>query len=185
VDSDQKIVLLINQNDIKAFREFFESFYPSVCVFAQKYLKEIELAEDLAQEAFIEYWKRKEKFADIKAVKGFIYTVTKNKCLNHIKIKGIRDNILNAEFSGNDYFYELILEEETFRIVHQAVDKLAPQTRNIVWLSLEGKKNQEIADHLEVSLNTVKTLKKNAYKDLRIHLKDHAFILLLINHFLN
>ena len=185
MNSDQMLAHSLKRNDIKAFREFFESFYPSVCVFAHKYLNEIEVAEDLAQEAFVEYWKRKENFDDLKAIKGFIYTVARNKCLNYIKIKGIRANILNTEFSGNDYFYELILEEETYRIVHQAVDKLAPQTRNIVWLSLEGKKNQEIADHLEVSVNTVKTLKKNAYKDLRIHLKDHAFILLLIYHFLN
>jgi len=185
MNADKALMQRINQEDIQAFKEFFEGFYPSVCVFAHRYLKEIEVAEDIAQESFIEFWERRGNFTDFKAVKGFIYTVTRNKCLNYIKIKGIRANILNTAFAGNDYFYELILEEETYRIVHQAVEKLAPQTRNIVWHSLEGKKNQEIADHLEVSVNTVKTLKKNAYKELRIHLKDHAFILLLINHFLN
>jgi RNA polymerase sigma-70 factor (ECF subfamily) len=175
----------IQKEDVKAFKQFFESFYPSVCVFAHKYLKNIELAEDFAQEAFVEYWLRKDNFSEIKAIKGFIYTVTKNKCLNHLKIKSIRENILNNEILSDSFFYELILEEETYRIVHQAVNKLPPQTQKIVWLSLEGNKNQDIADLLAISLNTVKTLKKHAYKDLRVHLKDNVFLLLLLDYFLN
>ena len=66
MEPDNFPVTLIQRDDIKAFKQFFESFYPSVCVFAQKYLKDTALAEDLAQEAFIEFWKIKEKFKDIK-----------------------------------------------------------------------------------------------------------------------
>jgi len=165
--------------DIQAFRQFFDCFYPSVCIFANKYLKDIDLAKDFAQEAFIEFWKIRVKFKDIKAVKGFIYTVTRNKCLNHIKIRDIRENILREEIYSKDYFYELILEEETFVIVQRAVCNLAPQSRKIVTLSMEGNKNQDIAKLLNVSINTVKTLKKNAYKELRGQLKDHLITLFL------
>lgn len=185
MEPDNFHVTLIQKNDIKAFKQFFESFYPSVCVFARKYLKDSALAEDFAQEAFIEFWKRKENFTDPKAIKGFIYTVTKNKCLNDIKLRKIRENLLQNDILSDEYFYELILEEETYSIVHQAVNRLAPQSRKIVWLSLEGNKNQEIADQLNVSLNTVKTLKKNAYKELRFQLKDHILVLVLIGSFLN
>ncbi len=174
-----------NKDDIKAFKQFFEGFYPSVCVFAQKYLKDAELAEDLAQEAFFEFWKQRDKFMDLKAMKGFIYTVTRNKCLNNIKLKTIHKNILKDEISSDDYFYEMVLEEETYRILHESVNNLAPQSRKIVWLSMEGNKNQEIADQLKISVNTVKTLKKNAYKELRTKLKDHIFVLFLISYFLN
>lgn len=184
MESDNSLGSLIN-NNIKIFKQFFEDFYPSVCVFARKYVKDIDLAEDLAQEAFVEFWKRKEKFSDIKAIKGFIYTVTRNKCLNHLKLRSSRENIMRNRLSSDDYFYELILEEETYRFVHQAVDKLALQSRKIVWLCFEGNKNQEIAEKLDISINTVKTLKKNAYKELRILLKDHVFVLFLLNHFLN
>jgi len=181
---DSLIVDRINNDDIKAFKQFFESFYPSVCVFAKKYLNDLNLAEDIAQESFIEFWKHEGDFPDLKAMKGFIYTVTRNKCLNYIKLKGIREDILKKEFSTKENFYELILEEETYRIVHQAVSKLAPQSSKIVLLSLEGNKNQEIAQNLNISVNTVKTLKKNAYKELRILLKDNVFAFLLLSTFL-
>lgn len=176
--------LLSNKDDIQAFKKFFEGFYPSVCVFAQKYLKDTKLCEDIAQEAFCEFWVRKDKFMDIKAMKGFIYTVTRNKCLNNIKLSTIHKNILKDEISSEDYFYEMVLEEETYRILHKSVNNLAPQSRKIVWLSMEGNKNQEIADQLKISVNTVKTLKKNAYKELRTQLKDHIFVLFLISYFL-
>jgi RNA polymerase sigma-70 factor (ECF subfamily) len=185
MEPDNFYVSLIQKDDIKAFKEFFESFYPSVCIFARKYLKDAVPAEDFVQEAFIEFWKRRENFTDLKAIKGFIYTVTKNKCLNDIKLRNIRENILQSDILADEYFYELILEEETYSMVHQAVNHLAPQSRKIVWLSLEGNKNQEIAELLNVSLNTVKTLKKNAYKELRNQLKDHMLVLALIGHLLN
>lgn len=175
---------LNKKDDIKAFKQFFEGFYPSVCLFARKYLKDADVAEDLSQEAFVEFWKRKENFTDLKAIKGYIYTVTRNKCLNYIKLRDIRANILKDEILTEDYFYEFVLEEETYRIVHQAVNSLAPQSRKIVWLSMEGNKNQEIADQLNISVNTVKTLKKNAYKELRNQLKDHIFLLILFAKFL-
>ena len=175
---------IINE-DLTAFKEFFEGFYPSVCVFAQKYLKDIYVAEDLAQEAFIEFWKRRKDFNDIKAMKGFIYTVAHNKCLNYIKTKSIREHILENELFNQDYFYEIILEEETYSHLYKSVNTLAPQSRKIVWLSLEGKKTQQIADQLNISVNTVKTLKKNAYKELRIQLRDIMNFLLLLSQFLN
>ena len=158
--------------DIPAFRRFFECFFPSVCIFANKYLKDPEVARDFAQEAFVEFWKIRGKFKDIKAIKGFIYTVVRNKCLNYIKTRNIRENILQKEIYSKENFFELILEEETFGFVHQAIGYLAPQSRRIVTLSMEGNTNQEIANILKVSINTVKTLKRNAYKDLRERLKN-------------
>ena len=176
---------LNNKDNIKAFKQFFADFYPSVCLFARKYLKDADLAKDIAQEAFIEFWKRKEKFTELTAIKGFIYTVTRNKCLNVIKLRDIQENILKNKILSDDYSYELILEEETYHIVHKAINSLASQSCRIVRLSMEGNKNQDIADQLHISLNSVKTLKKNAYKQLRNQLKDYAFVLLLIYDFLN
>lgn len=180
----EKLANLLRRNNISAFKYFFEGFYPSVCVFAQKYVKDLGIAEDVAQEAFIEYWNRKENFTDVKAIKGFIYTVTRNKCINHIKLNGIRENILKNEVFTENFFYELILEEETYKILHKAIDQLAPQSKKIIWLSLEGSNNQSISEQLDISVNTVKTLKKNAYKQLRIELKDQIFILFLLSYFL-
>lgn len=50
--------------------------------------------------------------------------------------------------------------------------------RAIMRLAMEGKKNGEIAEYLNVSVETVHTLKKIAYKKLRIYLKDYYYFLI-------
>lgn len=183
-DSNHPLIRSIRLGDNKALKQFFESFYPSVCIFARKYVRDINIAEDIAQESFIEFWKRREQFADLRALKGFIYTVTRNKCLNQIKLNSIREDILRNQILSDDFFYEMVQEEETYRILHQAINGLAAQSRRIILLSLKGYKISEIADELNISVNTVKTLKKNAYKELRNKLQGHIFILFLLNQLL-
>lgn len=185
MDPDQLLIKDIQQGSSGAFKQFFEGFYPSTCIFARKYLRDMDMAEDIAQDAFIEFWKRREQFSDFKAAKGFIYTVTRNNCLNQIRIKNLHDELLKKEAVSDRYFYELVQEEETYRIIYQAINDLAVQSRKIILLSLKGYRNPEIAEELHVSVNTVKTLKKNAYKELRNKLKGHVFVLFLLNQFLS
>lgn len=185
INSEKEILNNLNKGNTKALKYFFKGFYPSLCVFARKYIHETDIAEDIAQEAFLVYWENKKQFDDLKALKGFLYTTAKNKCLNHIKLKSIRNNIVTNKLFKEELLYELIIEEETYRIIHHAIKKLPPQSRRIIELSMQGYKNPEIANELNVSINTIKTLKKNAYQALRGNLKDQVFVLFLLNQILN
>ena len=72
------------------------------------------------------------------------------------------------------------ITQDTLRILHQAIDTLPPQTRKIILLGLNGKNNNEIAETLNISVNTVKSLKKSAYTSLREQLKDPMLFLLFL-----
>ncbi len=148
-------------------------------------MSETDIIEDIAQDSFLVYWESEKQFDDLNALKGFLYKTVKNKCLNYLKLKSLRGDILRNGFDKEEFLYELVLEEETYRIIHSAVSELAPQSRRIIELSMKGYKNPEIAEELDVSINTIKTLKANAYQLLREKLKGHVFILFLINQILN
>ena len=66
-------------------------------------------------------------------------------------------------------------ELEHSKVAHEYEQKI----RAIMQLALEGKKNAEIAERLNVSPETVHTLKKVAYKKLRAFLTDYYYCLLL------
>ena len=83
-----------------------------------------------------------------------------------------------SEAKDPDFLHE-ITYQETLRILHQAIDTLPPQTRKIILLGLNGKNNNEIAEALNISVNTVKTQMKIAYKTLR-QLKDPMLFLLFL-----
>lgn len=183
--SSGDIIDRLNDHNPKALKEFFTGFYPSLCVFTKKFISETDVIEDIAQEAFLVYWESHKQFDNINLLKGFLYSTARNKCLNHLRLKSLRAEKLKNGFEKDDFLYELILEEETYRIIYQFIEKLPPQTRQVIELSMKGYKNSEIADEMEISVNTVKTLKQKAYKVLRENLKDYAFAVFLLNQILN
>ena len=73
---------------------------------------------------------------------------------------------------------QIRIEEEYYRMVHHMIASLPRERREVMLLTLEGKKNEEIATELDISVNTVKTLKKRAYSYLRERLPREAVGLL-------
>lgn len=176
----EKLFQKIKSGDAKAFEDLFNQLYPSMCVVAREYVKDDGVAEDIAQEAFIKLWNAKDQYDNINSLKSFLYVMVKNLSLNHLK----RDKLGNKYTDSLDkedflHFNNTVIEEETYRILQQAIEALPKQSSKVMMLSLQGMQNQEIAERLDVSVNTVKTLKYNALKTLKASLKDYYFLLLL------
>jgi len=165
----------------KTFKIFFESFYPSLYLVAKKYIQEDEAALDIVQDAFVYFWEKRKEIPSANAAKSYLYKTVKNKCLNYLRDKKQNERIKSEDLESEIYFRDAIIEEETYQIIHNVIKTLPAQTQRIIELSLDGLKNQEIADLLSISVNTVKTLKLRAFKSLREKLKDH-FLTLLVLH---
>jgi len=184
MNSEKGIIDKLNKRNTKTLKEFFLQFYPSVCVFTKKFISESDVVEDIAQEAFLVYWESQKQFDELSDLKGFLYKTAKYKCMNYLKLKSLREDILKNVYSDKEALYELILEEETYRIIHKAIENLPVQSQRIIQLSMKGYKNPEIAEEMGVSINTIKTLKGNAYKVLRRNLKECVYVLLLLHQIL-
>lgn len=175
----ENIIADIKRGNKNAFKKLFDDYYSILCVFAAQYIDEKEVCKDIVQETLLAYWERREDFDNIHKVKGFLYTVTKNKCLNHLKHSQLDIPTFHGQEEVDSGFESAIIEQETYRLVRKAVEELPTQMRNIIFLSMEGLKNHEIADKLQISEGTVHTLKKLAYRKLRETLKGINYILLL------
>jgi len=66
-------------------------------------------------------------------------------------------------------------KNEAYSLIYNAIQTLSPREKQVIELTLDGLKNPEIAKQLDVSVNTVKTLKSRAFKTLRAVLKGVTF----------
>ena len=152
------------------FESYFDSYFRPLCSFGYQFIADAETIQDLVQSVFISLWDQRENFENEKAVKSFLYTSVKNKCLNHLKHLSIRqkhEEQLIYELESGKSFSEQILEEDTFHLLYQEIENLPKSAKRIMLLALKGLKNKEIAETLDISENTVKTQKKIAYSKLK------------------
>lgn len=182
--------LLLHEFNVRnqyAFRFIFENNYRPAVLFAQGILNNYEYeAEDIVQDAFIKLWNKNEVFSTLAAIKSYVYITVKNACLDKLRKNQVADKyqghaekqlqLLEADF------IEPLITAETTKLIQQAIEGLPEQGKLIFKLSLSGKKNNEIAEELNISVNTVKTHKQRALSSLRHSLGDSLLIILLLHY---
>lgn len=165
----------------KDFEIFFRENFPSVYIFMKHYTGDDELARDLTQETFTRVFEQGENIVLGECGKAYLYTIARRLYWHHCRHKQVEQEYLDRldENEADDYdFLKEVTQRETMWVLHAAIDQLSPRARQIIRLNLEGKSNSEVAECLQISLNTVKDLKKSAYVTLRNLLsKDYLFLL--------
>jgi len=179
------ILKLVDKNNITldTYKKLFDTFYASLCLFANKYTGDIELSKDVVQEVFIKIWKDQIALGSKDNIKSFLYTAVKNKSLDYLKRKEYKSKTkldLDSEsiLSSQTYFEKQVLIEETSRLVNEAINTLPYKCKRIIRLSLKGLGNKQISEELSISLNTVKAQKRIAYQKLRPLLKSAYLVII-------
>ncbi|MEN8118844.1 MAG: sigma-70 family RNA polymerase sigma factor [Bacteroidota bacterium] len=172
--------------DPNVFEAFFNEFFPSLTIFANRFLNDVDQAHDIVQESFIAVWEKKPKLSSVVDLRYYLYAVIRNKCVSYIRHQKVKTNFQESFMQEQDvYFFDsALIEQEVFLLLNKAIKELAPQTQKIINLSLQGYSNNEISEDLDISINTTKTLKKRAYKKLRQQLKYYFYIFLYISNLL-
>ena len=169
--SDPELWTQIRQGNATAFSSVFKKYYPPLYLFAGKFVKDVQAAEYIVQDLFVTLWTKRDSIQISTSLKAYLYTSVKNRSLDYIKQKGfthrrVRDSVQHQEAvvtPEGQY-----LEKEFHRAVHEAIDKLPEKCRQIyIMRRYENLKYYEIAQILNISVNTVKTQLKRALKSLQ------------------
>lgn len=172
----------------KAFEEAFQLYFKVLAVFAKKFVSDLQVAEDLVQEVFVKLYENRKSVQFHTSLKAFLFQSVRNKCIDHLRSVKSKsehhDQIKQSNYTEQFDFNDTMLQAELEERIYNAISELPTQCQQIFKMSrLEGKKNQEIADLLEISKRTVETQVSNALKRLR---KDvFQYLKLLIIMFLN
>lgn len=179
---DSKPPLQSIRLDESAFHDVFHRYYTPLCLFAFQYLEDREAAADVVQESFTHLWQIRKGFLFEHQVRSFLYLAVRNRALNELEHRRVVTDYADQMLlkRQDSFFHDALVEQETYRLLLEAVDRLPRRMREVIHLAMEGKKNVEIARQMDCSIETVRTLRKQAYQKLRILLKDLYYCLLLL-----
>jgi RNA polymerase sigma-70 factor (family 1) len=176
--SQIKLKIDIRKTD---FRKIFDEYFPSLCVFACKFVNDEDTAKDLVQEVFVKIWSSGKTFESEKSMRVYFYLATKNTAYDYIKKekrKSQKTDLFGLNAADEDIVLNEMIREETYRILNNALHALPEKAKEVINLNLSGLSNQEVADKLGISVNTVKTHRLHALRILRKRLGNRYLIFL-------
>lgn len=182
--TEKESIVGLKHGDRNAFEQLFKLYHKRLYFFCFSLCNNKEVAEGITQETFIKIWNSRESIDESKSFSGFIYTIAKNQVLNHIRKSLNRQNFLKYLQGKSDTHNqtEIDFSFNELKNAHDALVKKMPvKRREIYQLNKEqGFTRKEIADKLQLSVNTVDSQLAKALKFIRSGLKEFLPVIILI-----
>jgi len=185
VNYDINLLKAGNKNEFeRVYFDFFDVLY----ALGVQYTSDRSVAESIVQDAFLKLWEMHENLLPETNIRNFLYTLTKNFCLNYLRDQKVVWKNLN-KVRAYEYAYAMqslerignnFMEfEELCSKVDLAIENLPEEIKIVFKLSrFEDMKYREISEKLTISEKTVEARMTRALKILRTELKDFLPIFL-------
>lgn len=165
----------------QAYNELFHSLYSELCNYANGFLNDEAVAEDVVQETFIRLWQKHQEIIGIPNIKAYLFRAVRNNSISALRKR-------NAEEAGNKGFEWLAevsedpdaQEKEQVKpyydqLIYEAIANLPPQCREVfTCCRLQGMTHQQTAAKLGLSAKTVENYMGRALKLLRKYLGQYG-----------
>ena len=178
----EPVLKLLSKKDKKAYEALFALYYDKLLHIAKGYLETMEDAEGLVQNVFLKLWEKKESFDNIDNINNYLYTMTKNACLDFLKHKKVKLSYSKSYYDHKTSIqYQFLEDEAASYIIRSELQeriseaiKLLPEKCQKVFIKsrFEGMKHTEIAEVFQISKRTVDNHISNALQHMRLHLKE-------------
>lgn len=157
---------------LKKFEKHYFENYNLLCRSVYRFVKDEETTKDIVQEVFIKYWRRINELHITESEIAYLQKSCINAALNYLKeISRRKTRELNfAEETGKDTSRpdDSFQTAETSNQIDATIEQLPPACREAFILSRhESKSYREIAEILDISVNTVEKHISKALKRLR------------------
>jgi RNA polymerase sigma-70 factor (ECF subfamily) len=169
--------------NVDTFERLYDEYYSPLCLFANKYLCDLDLARSLVQELFVDLWLKREKLTvHGDSVKFYLYKAVRNKSVDYLRaskksvsLSDVSEDRLNAPFEDK------LEEAELNARLNQSISELPEKCREIFLLCrFEGLKYSQIAEKLNISVKTVEMQMGIALKKIKDKLSDLQIVRLMM-----
>lgn len=161
--------------DAQSFSKAFETWYEPLCLYALKYVRDKETAEDMVQDVFTQLWGSRNNISIKKNIQHYLFSSTRYACLAHFRKKELDEKVLPDPAGEPQWPEDPEKEMEDIRLklkIRNAIDQLPEKTRELFLLhKIEGLSYKEISSFKGISVKTTEKQISRAYRLLREYLK--------------
>ena len=163
---------VFNMGEGETFDFFFRKYYASLCFFANSILHDEDAAKDLVQDCYIKLWDSHTITERSNTVRSFLYTAVRNKCLDFIRKKKVRNaaqiQLIKAGADPDLEYFDEVAFAEMMRQIVEHIEELPSTMQRIFKLYYnEGKKYKQIAKEIHSSPEAVRKQKTRALTIIR------------------
>jgi len=168
----EKILLdRLREGDEDALKEAVELYYTSLCVYSVQFTENEDESEDIVQELFVTMWEKR-LFDNISNLKMYLFISVRNKSIAAAKSHNLplecvdeMENSIYTEWNDDLTDDELMRRH---RMLEDSLKKLSPNEYEVLMqIIVNDRRYKDVAEDMNVSVNTIKIYLKRAMKKLR------------------
>ncbi|MBA7548347.1 hypothetical protein ES705_40799 [subsurface metagenome] len=187
--NDKNILSKIKHGDREVFRKLFETYYQRLTLYANSYVEDTSVSEDIVQDLFFHLWEKRTELAIFSSISSYLFRAVHNRSIQYLRHKRVTSDFNEKEQlklkeveilynTSGDFTFSEIQLNEIESIVSKTYSSLPEKTKEIFRLSREDHRSyQKIADILKTNTKTVEYHISKTLKTLRMALKDYFFLL--------
>jgi RNA polymerase sigma-70 factor (ECF subfamily) len=176
---------LFQKGDEAGLKIFFLEFHAPLALFANRWVNNRSVAEEIASEAFVRVWKFHYKLNNYFKIRAYLYKTVLRISQRVIEQEKKRTKLHPVNESQVDPGlspFDQMVRSETCRMIHKCLKDLPNGSRRVLTMHyLEGKTTGEIASELNLSPSTIKTQKAQGLAALRKKITPPSIILFLLS----
>ena len=165
----------LNGNEY-AFNKLIKKHKNNLIYFITRYVKNLEVAEDIFQDVILYVLENKEKYNSNYSFKTYLYTIAKSRAINYLN-KSKRTVELDDDIKEERLLEEIVCSKERKDKIYKVLNKLPEDYQLVIYLTkIEGLSYKETAKIMDKTEKQIKTLAHNAKKKLKKMLVDEKVI---------
>ncbi|NGM62079.1 sigma-70 family RNA polymerase sigma factor [Sphingobacterium sp. SGG-5] len=177
--------LSFQSGDEHIFKYVYGVYYDLIIQKVYRLCREIEVAEEIVQESFVQLFLHKEKLRDAAGIYPYLYIISKRQAISYFRRKisreRFREDLRHQWEEQSDESQQSMEGKDITRVIYDIIDQLPTQQRLVYKMNkFDEKSYHEIADAVGLSKNTVRNHIANASKIVRFKLDNLFFLLFFI-----
>ena len=167
--TEKELIEGCRRQDKSAQRYLYARFYGRMLVICLRYTSDKEQAQDVLNRAFLKVFNKVKDYKPTGSFSGWVARIVFNTSIDYVRSKARYKKVMDFEVEKGNEIPPEAIDNLVAEDLYKAVQKLPTEMRTVFSLYvLDGYKHREIAEILDININTSKWHLASAKKQMRV-----------------